>query len=282
MNIAITGATGFIGRRVADALRGDGNIVTAVSTRNPPLSRDFQGCNAVVHLAGEPVAQRWSEAARERIWSSRVEGTRAVVKALAGLPRPPSVLVSASAAGYYGSRGDQILSESAAPSGDFLGRLVVEWERAAKEAEKLGTRVVMLRIAMVLGREGGALERMLLPFHLGLGARMGSGNQWMSWIHLTDLVALVSFAMRTSRLIGAVNASAPGPVTNADFTRALARAMHRPAIFQVPHFALRLLFGEMAEILFASQRVTPEAALRAGFQFRFPEIEAALEDLLSR
>ena len=281
MNIALTGATGFIGRRAADTLRGLGHVARAVSTRTPPQSPAFEGCDVVIHLAGEPVAQRWSKAARERIWNSRVEGTRALVRALAGLAQRPSVLVSASAIGYYGSRGDLILTESAAPGGDFLARLAVEWEREVQEAERLSMRVVRLRIATVLGREGGALGRMLMPFRWGLGGRIGSGEQWMSWIHLEDLIALILFAIATPHLTGAVNASAPGPVTNAVFTRALARAIHRPAILPIPHFALRLLFGEMAEILFASQRVIPEAALRAGFQFRFPEIAAALEDLLA-
>jgi uncharacterized protein (TIGR01777 family) len=229
----------------------------------------------VIHLAGEPVAQRWTREARERIRASRVESTRTLVAALR--PNPPKVLVSASAVGYYGSRGDEILTESAAPAGDFLGRLAVDWEREAQEAQKFDVRVVSLRIAVVLGRNGGALAQMLLPFRLGIGGRIGDGKQWMSWIHLDDLASLAGFALENAGLRGAINASSPNPVTNAEFTRELARALHRPAIVPVPRLALKLLFGEMAEIIFSSQRVVPEAALKAGFAFRFPGIREALE-----
>jgi hypothetical protein len=275
MNVVITGATGFIGRRVAEYLRGAGHNIRAVSVRTPPRPADLEGCEAVIHLAGEPVAQRWTREARERIRASRVESTRTLVAALR--PNPPKVLVSASAVGYYGSRGDEILTESAAPAGDFLGRLAVDWEREAQEAQKFGVRVVSLRIAVVLGRNGGALARMLLPFRLGIGGRIGDGKQWMSWIHLDDLASLAGFALENAGLRGAINASSPNPVTNAEFTRELARALHRPAIVPVPRLALKLLFGEMAEIIFSSQRVVPEAALKAGFAFRFPGIREALE-----
>lgn len=275
MNIVITGATGFIGRRVAEYLRGEGHIIRAVSMRTPPRSADLEGCEAVIHLAGEPVAQRWAREARERIRASRVESTRTLVAALRS--NPPKVLVSASAVGYYGSRGDEILTESAEPAGDFLGRLAVDWEREAQEAEKFGVRVVSLRIAVVLGRNGGALARMLLPFRLGIGGRIGDGKQWMPWIHLDDLASLAGFALETAGLRGAVNAASPNPVTNAEFTRELARALHRPAIVPVPRLALKLLFGQMAEIIFSSQRVVPEAALKAGFAFRLPGIREALE-----
>jgi len=277
MNIALTGATGFIGRRAGELLRGEGHTVRAISTRTAPRATDLAGCEAVIHLAGEPVSQRWTAAARERIRASRVEGTRALVAALAA--KPPAVLVSASAVGYYGSRGDETLTESSAPASDFLGRIAVEWEREAREAEKLGVRVVTLRIAVVLGRDGGALAKMLVPFRLGVGGRIGDGKQWMPWIHLNDLASLIGFAVRNPSLAGAVNAAAPEPVTNAEFTRELARALHRPAIFPVPRAALKLAFGEMAEVIFASQRVVPEVALRAGFQFRFPAIRGALEEI---
>ncbi|PYT14423.1 MAG: TIGR01777 family protein [Acidobacteria bacterium] len=274
----ITGATGFIGRRVVERLRAEGHAVRGISTRTPPRPEDLEGCDAVIHLSGEPVAQRWTPDARERIRASRVEGTRALVAAFR--PGSPSVLVSASAVGYYGSRGEEILNENASPATDFLATVAVEWEREAQNAEKLGVRVVRLRIAMVLGPDGGALERMLLPFRLGIGGRIGSGKQWMSWIHREDLVSLIRFALDNPSVRGAVNACAPNPVTNAEFTRALARALHRPAIFPIPRFALKLLFGEMAEIIFASQRAIPEAAVRAGFEFRFPEAGAALNDVL--
>ena len=276
MNIAVTGASGFIGRRLAVELEQAGHQVRAVSTRTAPRTEELEGCDAVVHLAGEPVAQRWTAQARERIRSSRIDGTRMLVETLARLPHPPATLISASAIGYYGSRGNRILTESSPPAGDFLGRVAVEWER---EADRFAGRVVKPRIAMVLGR-GGALQKMLPPFRLGIGGRIGDGKQWMSWIHLDDLVALIRFALENPAVTGAVNAASPNPVTNAQFTRELARALHRPAIFPVPRFALKLLFGEMAELVFASQRVVPEIALRAGFRFRFPEIGGALGDLL--
>jgi uncharacterized protein len=276
----ITGATGFLGRRISERLRASGGTVRAVSTRTPPRAEDLEGCDAVIHLAGEPVAQRWTASARERIRTSRVEGTRGLVRALGGLARPPEVLICASAVGYYGSRGDEILTEASAPADDFLGQVCVEWEREAQEAEKLGVRVVRLRIAVVLSREGGALKRMLLPFRVGIGGKIGDGRQWMSWIHIEDLVALACFALATPALRGAVNASAPNPVTNAEFTRELASALHRPAIFPVPKLALNLLYGEMAGIVYASQRVIPEAALASGFAFQFANIGTALRDLL--
>jgi uncharacterized protein (TIGR01777 family) len=280
MEIAVTGAAGFVGRRVVERLSRGGQTVHAVSLRTAPRSQDFENCEAVIHLAGEPVAQRWTAAARERIRVSRVDGTRSLVMALGGLAEPPRVLISASAIGYYGSRGDEILTESSGPAGDFLGKLAVDWEREAKQAEKLGIRVVLLRIGVVLGRGGGALDRMLVPFRLGLGGKIGAGNQWMSWVHLDDLAELVAFALATPELTGAVNATAPNPVTNADFTRELAHAVHRPAIFPVPQLALNLLFGEMASIIYASQRVLPDAACRKGFQFRYSSIRTALYEIL--
>jgi len=277
MKIAVTGASGFIGRRLVSKLKAAGDDVCAVSLRGAPQGRDFAGCEAVIHLAGEPVAQRWTAAARERIRSSRVEGTRRLVTALRDAP--PAVLISASAAGYYGSRGDEILTEKAAPAEDFLGRVAVEWEREAQAAEAFGVCVARLRIAMVLGRDGGALQQMLLPFRLGIGGRIGSGKQWMSWIHIEDLVSLIDFALRNPTR-GVLNACAPNPVRNDDFTRELARALHRTAVLPVPVFALKLLFGEMAGIVYASQRIVPGAALDAGFRFQFPEVGAALRDLV--
>ena len=288
MKIAITGASGLVGRHACGMLRGEGHEVRAVSTRSAIKPEDFEGCDAVVHLAGEPVAQRWTPAAKARIRSSRVDGTRHVVEALARLNKPPAVLISASAIGYYGSRGDETLTETSAPSADFLGEVAVEWEREARQAERfearaaeaLGTRVVMLRSGVVLARDGGALKQMLPPFKLGVGGRIGNGKQWMSWIHIDDVVRLMAFAIASPTVTGPINAVSPNPVTNARFTRELARALHRPAIFPVPLFALQMLFGQMAEILYASQRVIPEAAIRAGFEFKFSEIGAALRDLV--
>ncbi|HLX44355.1 MAG TPA: TIGR01777 family oxidoreductase [Bryobacteraceae bacterium] len=277
MRIAITGASGFIGRRLVSKLKVEGNEVQLVSLRTAPREQDLAGCGAVIHLAGEPVAQRWTSAARERIRASRVDATRSLVAALQ--KSPPATLISASAVGYYGPRGDEILTEKASPASDFLGQIAVDWEREAQKAEAFGVRVVTLRIAMVLGRDGGALKKMLPPFRLGLGGRIGTGKQWISWIHLEDLISMIEFALRTP-ISGPLNASAPNPVINAEFTRELARAVHRPAILPVPLFLLKLLFGQMAEILYASNRVIPEAALNAGFPFRFPEISGAFQDLL--
>jgi len=193
---------------------------------------------------------------------------------------PPQVLISASAVGYYGSRGDEILIESAPPADDFLGRVAAGWEEEAQAAEPLGVRVARVRIGMVLGKNGGALARMLPPFRMGIGGRLGNGRQWMSWIHIDDLIALIAFLMKESTVRGVFNATSPYPVTNREFTRALAEAVHRPAILPVPAFALRFVFGEMASVLLASQRAVPDAAQRAGFVFENPDIFAALAQIV--
>ncbi len=279
MNIAITGASGFIGRRATESLTRRGHTVRAISLRTAPSPQQLAGCDAVVHLAGEPVAQRWTASARRRILDSRVEGTRALVAAMRG--HAPNVMVSASGVGYYGNCGDRTLTEQCPQGDDFLGQVASAWEREAREAEKLGTRVVCLRIGTVLGPGGGALQKMLLPFRLGLGGRLGPGTQWMSWIHLQDLCGLIQFALPESTLRGVLNAVSPHPVTNADFTRALAHAVDKPAVIPVPAFALKLLFGQMSEVLLGSQRAVPEAAVNAGFEFRYPEIGAALIQILS-
>ncbi len=257
MNIAITGASGFIGSR----LRG-----IPISTRGEIV---LPACDAVVHLAGEPVAQRWTAEVRQKIRSSRVDGTRRLVDAVRG--NPPKVLVSASAIGYYGDRGDEVLTEASRPGNDFLSQVAAEWEREAMRAEEFGVRVVRLRIGMVLG-PGGALAKMMPIFKLGLGGPIAGGKHWMSWIHIDDLVRLIEFAIE-SPLSGAVNAVAPDPVTNAEFTREFARALHRPAILPVPKAALRLVYGQMAEIVWSSQRAVPEMALRAGFEYQWPRIQ---------
>ena len=241
----------------------------------------LEQADAVVHLAGEPVAQRWSQETKRRIRASRVDGTLRLVEALGQCSRRPAVLVSASAVGYYGDRGGEELAESSPPGKGFLPEVCIEWERAARSAESLGMRVSMLRLGMVLAREGGALAKMLPAFRFGLGGRLGSGEQYMAWIHLDDLVSLILWAVENDKARGPINAVAPVPITNSDFTRALGRALGRPAIVPVPGAAVRLLFGEMSEILFNSQRVIPEAARRAGFEFRHPEVFAALKDVLA-
>ena len=297
MNIAISGASGLIGRRLLKVLAKDGQSLTALSrhagTNLPPGVRlavwdpvkgeppadALRDADAVIHLAGSPVAQRWSARAKQDIRESRVAGTRNLVQALAKLRHRPQVLICGSATGYYGSRGDEVLAESSVPGSDFLAEVCVEWEKEAQAAEALGMRVVRVRTGIVLDARGGALPRMLTPFKMGVGGKLGSGKHWMSWIHLDDLAALFQLALATP-VSGAINGVAPNPVTNADFTRALAAAVHRPAIFPVPGFALRLLFGEMGGILLASQRVAPKAAESAGFTFRFPELAGTLADVL--
>lgn len=297
MNITISGASGLIGRRLLKVLAKDGHSLTALSrhagTNLPPGVRlavwdpakgappadGLRDADAVIHLAGTPVAQRWNAKVKEAIRESRVTGTRNLVEALSKLPRRPQVLICASATGYYGSRGDEVLAESSAPGNDYLSEVCVAWEKEAQAAEALGMRVVRVRTGIVLDTRGGALPRMLPPFKMGVGGKLGSGKHWMSWIHLDDLAGLFQFAL-AKPVSGAMNGVAPNPVTNADFTRTLAAAVHRPAIFPVPGFALRLLFGEMGAILLASQRVAPKAAESAGFTFRFPELAGALADVL--
>lgn len=297
MNITITGASGFLGTRLLDRLLLDGHSLHALGRKqnpefgvevkfspwdamkeDPPLE-SLTGADAVIHLAGEPVAQRWNADVKRRIRESRSGGTRNLVRTIGKLDRRPRVLVSASASGYYGDRGEDVLTESSASGSDFLAEVCREWERDARAAEAFGVRVVMVRTGLALGKEGGALKQILTPFRLGLGGRLGSGKQWMPWIHIDDLIELFIFALE-NRVSGPLNGSAPRPVRNAEFTTALARTIHRPAIFTVPRFALNQIYGEMAQIVFASQRMVPQAAEAAGFGFRFGELTAALADLL--
>jgi len=298
MNITLTGASGLIGRRLMKNLVGAGHTIHVLSrhagTNLPPNVRlsvwdpvkglapedSLRDADAVVHLAGEPVAQRWSADVKTRIRESRVSGTRNLVASIGKLSRRPQVLVSASAVGYYGSRGDQVLDEFASPANDFLGELCTAWEKEAREAETLGIRVVTIRTGIVLDARGGALKRMLPPFRVGAGGRLADGRHWMSWIHAEDLAAMYRFAIETPSARGAFNGVSPNPVTNSDFTRALAGAVRRPAIFPVPAFALKMVFGEMSQILLASQRVVPKGPEGAGFRFRFPQLQAALADVL--
>jgi hypothetical protein len=237
--------------------------------------------DAIVHLLGEPIMQRWTDEAQKRIYSSRVEGTRQLVSAIAELKYKPRVLVSASAVGYYGNRGDEILTENSTPGSGFLADVCRDWEREAVRAGELGLRVVTVRIAPVLGREGGALPQMLKTFRLGLGAKFGSGRQWMPWIHVEDLIRLFVFAAKSEAVSGALNGGSPNPVTNAEFTRTLAKALSRPAFFKVPDFGLKLALGEMADFLLDSLRVVPTAVEKAGFSFEHPQLAGALVSMLS-
>lgn len=289
MNVTISGASGLIGRRLAKQLETAGHAVSALSRsggryrwdpmREEPPAAALETADAVVHLAGEPVAQRWTAAAKRKIRDSRVTGTRHLVQALSTLSRRPGVLVCASAIGIYGSRGDETLTESSQPGSGFLPEVCVEWEQQAELAEALGIRVVRVRIGIVLAAEGGALAKMLPPFKMFVGGRIGSGRQWMSWIHIEDLARLLAHCL-TAPVSGPVNGTAPQPVTNAEFTRSLARVLRRPALLPVPAFALKAIFGEMAEILLASQRVLPKAAEASGFRFEHPELGGALRSVL--
>jgi len=292
MKITLTGASGFIGGRLVDRLIEKGHELHVLGRRRPSnrvtfhtwdAARDasvpvaaIEGAQAVIHLAGEPVAQRWTESAKQRIRASRVNGTQQLVKALSALPARPEVLISASAIGFYGERGDEVLTETSRPGNGFLPDLCVEWEGLAAH---FSGRVVQLRLGIVLGPDGGALAKMVTPFRFGMGGTIGSGKQWMSWIHVDDVVGLILFALENPQVQGPVNATAPSPIRNSEFTKSLGAALHRPAILPVPAFALKLMFGEMASIMIGSQRVEPAVAERAGYKFRFPALNGALADL---
>ncbi len=296
MRSLVIGGTGFVGRYLVARL--DNPVVAGRSRArirqqysslearlwhpDRELEPDFfAGVDTVFHLAGESVFHgRWTAAKKERIRSSRVDGTRRLVDAIAAAGKRPSTLICASAIGYYGSRGNELLTESSAAGDDFLARVCMSWEREAMRAEEFGVRVACIRTGVVLGRDGGALGQMLLPFRLGLGGRLGSGNQWMSWIHIEDLVGIMLHAAGHSHIHGAVNGVAPEPVTNRDFTQALATAVHRPAVLPVPACILRLAIGEFAAVLLASQRVAPEKICKVGYTFSFSRLAPTLGDLL--
>ncbi len=278
--VGVTGASGFVGSALVAALRRDGSEVVTIGRGDVAA---LEGVHAVVNLAGAPIGRRWTARRKREIVDSRVQGTRRIAETLARRDSPPSVLVSASAVGYYGDRGGEWLDESSAPGKGFLAEVALAWERATEPARTAGVRVVRLRLGLVLGAAGGALPRLLTPFSLGAGGRLGSGRQWMSWISVDDLVAAIRFALATRTLSGAVNAVSASPVTNAEFTTTLARVLARPAFAHVPAIALRLLFGEMAvETLLASQRVRPAQLERAGFTFAQPSLEGALRHALRR
>jgi len=283
MRVAVTGATGLIGTRLSAALRARGDEVTAISLRSgPPPLEALTGANAVVHLAGEPVAQRWTKGARERIRSSREAGTRGLVDAIAAADPRSGVLVSASGVGYYGSRGDELVDEDAAPGGDFLAQVCVAWEREAQAATRHGLRVVTIRTGVVLDRKGGALAKMLPPFRLGIGGPVAGGRQYLPWIHIDDLVGIYLAAIDNPAWTGPVNATAPEPVTNAAFSKALGRALRRPAFLPVPALAIRALYGDMAEIVTEGQRAVPRRALELAYEFGHPDLDEALAASLRR
>jgi hypothetical protein len=298
MRTFVTGGTGLIGRALLRRLSepavvlsraerpaarpvGAGELLRWDPLTGPPPPQALRGAEVVFNLMGEPAAEgRWTADRKRRIRDSRVVGTRNLVAGLAALDRRPRVLVSASAVGYYGDRGDEILDESSSRGEGFLADVCVDWEREAMAAEGLGVRVVCVRIGLVMTPEGGALGKMLPAFRLGAGGRLGSGRQWMPWIHLDDVVGLLLHAAANESMRGALNGTAPAPATNAEFTAALGRALHRPALLPVPAFALQAAFGEMSGMLMASQRALPKRALASGYAFAHPGLDGALRALL--
>ena len=293
MRPLITGATGTLGRellakykeavvlsRDPSRVHGLGVSVEARAWRPEAeeAPRDaFAGVGTVFHLAGEPVAEgRWTREKKQRIRSSRVLGTRNLVATFAKLSQPPKVLVSASAVGFYGDRGDEVLDEGSGVGDGFLAEVCQAWEREARAAEGLGVRVVCLRIGVVLASKGGALEQIITPFKIGVGGRLGNGAQWMPWVHIDDVIGILLHAGRDAEISGPMNAVSPHPVTNSEFTQVLANLLHRPAMLAVPKAALRVAFGEVSDVLLASQRVLPRRAGESGYSFRYPDLSGAI------
>ncbi len=302
MNVAVTGATGLIGRRLVAALVERGDQVVALARKPsaagaalgvravpweavaaPAPAQALSRIDAVVHLAGEPIAQRWTKAAKERIRDSRVTGTANLVAGIRAANPRPKVLVSTSAAGYYGDRGSEVLEESAGPgpANDFLASVCQGWEEAADEAAKLGMRVVKLRNGVVLSRSGGALAKLLPPFRAGVGGPVAGGRQYMPWISIDDVIGMYLGAIDDQAWSGAVNCCAPTPVPNEVFVKALGRVLRRPTLVPAPEFAVRALFGEMATVVLASQRMMPSRALALGYEFSWPELDGALAAALA-
>lgn len=307
MRVFVAGGTGLIGTRLIRRLRERQDEVVAL-TRRPAAARErlpagctilegdpmeagswmeaVAGCAAVVNLTGESIfGRRWNEAFKRLMLDSRVKSTDHIVQALARQPRDErgeaKVLVNASAIGFYGPHGDEEVTEETPPGDETLARLTVEWEKAARAAEGAGVRVALMRIGVVLDRAGGALAQMLTPFKIGVGGPIGSGNQWMSWIHHEDLVGIFLLALGDRAATGPINGTAPNPVTNREFSAALGGALHRPSFMRVPAFALKLRFGEVADLLTTGQRVLPKRALALGYRFQFPEVDSALRDVLA-
>jgi uncharacterized protein (TIGR01777 family) len=299
MKVAITGATGLIGSKLEKAMTSDGAQILTLSRRvrtasdttgaifwdpvNGELdSAALEGCDAIVHLAGETISNRWTGAQKERIRRSRVEGSRLLVDGLKTLTKPPTVFVAASAIGFYGDRGDEAIDESSPHGTGFLPDVCRSWEAETTRAQEVGARTLLLRFGIVLSTKGGALAKMLLPFKVGLGGPMGSGRQWMSWIHIDDVIAIIRFVMNRDDLSGPINTTAPQPVRQAEFAKTLGKALRRPAIAPAPGFAVRLLLGEMGQaLLLEGQKVLPRRLQEAGYTFQHPELSEALEDILT-
>jgi hypothetical protein len=302
MRVLVSGSTGFIGSALITALHSEGHTVArlvrpgagpgssaAAREQNiawDPVAGKFdaaaaEGADALVHLAGASIADcRWNDSRKRLLRTSRVDATRHLIGELAKLQRPPRVIVGASAIGYYGSRGDETLTEASAPGNDFLSGICREWEAEVARGSVFGARVAHVRFGIVLDKDGGALPKMALPFKLGAGGRLGDGRQWQSWVSLPDTVNAIQFALKTDAVSGPVNIVSPNPVRNSEFTRLLARTLHRPALFPAPAFALRLALGEMADaLLLSSQKAAPTKLLANGYTFLHPELAGALAQL---
>jgi uncharacterized protein len=303
MKILVTGSSGLVGTALTSALASAGHTVcrlvrpqsaggegakegfaVAWDPATGELGGAGVGADAVVNLAGASIAdRRWTAERKALLRSSRIDATRALVNALAKMNARPSVLVSASAIGIYGDRGGETLTEESKPGTDFLARVAQEWEAEAMKAEVLGIRVVLARFGIILARQGGALPKMMLPFKIGAGGKLGSGRQWMSWVTLEDVVAILRFVIENASVGRAINIVSPRPLQNAEFTKSLAKAMHRPALFPAPAFALRLALGEMANaLLLSSQRVAPQALEKLGYRFLHPDLTSALAAILAK
>ena len=297
MKILVSGAHGLVGKALSAALTKDGHEIVSLVRRDRALGKSevewhpnqgllnaehVEGFDVVVHLAGESIASgRWNERKKTAIRESRVKGTTLLSQSLARLSRPPATFICASAIGYYGNRGDELLTENSAPGNEFLSEVCVAWEKASGAAAQAGIRTVNARFGIILDANGGALQKMVTPFRMGIGGKVGDGKQWMSWIALEDVVGGLRFVIENSSLKGPVNFVAPNPVTNAKFTKTLGDVLSRPTILPVPAFAARLAFGEMADaLLLASQRVAPTRLLESGFRFEHEELKPALKHIL--
>ena len=295
MKVLITGASGLIGSELQKSFREKGYEMLLASRKEPKSDRDIQwnpdtgfadedlprleGLDAVVHLAGESIsALRWTDEKKKAIRDSRVHGTRTMIEAFARLEKKPEVFVSASAIGFYGDRGDDEMTETSSVGDTFLAETTKEWESESRRAEDMGIRTVLLRNGIVLSKDGGALGTMITPFKFGVGGVVGSGKQWMSWVSLDDMIAVINFAIENEKLRGAVNVVSPNPVTNEEFTKTLGEVLYRPTFLPLPEFAVNLMFGEMGDaLLIDSTKVLPKRLLDAGYKFKFSELKPALE-----
>ena len=290
--VAITGSSGLVGSALATRLESEGHSVLRLvrgragageahwdPERGQIDAAPLEGLSAVVNLAGENIGQRWTPGVKERIRRSRVEGTALLAGALASLREPPDVLINASAMGFYGDRGDDILTETSPPGDTFLADVSKEWETESRRAEDSGIRTVLLRTSIVLSKDGGALATMMTPFKFGVGGVIGSGKQWMSWISLDDVIRIINFAIENEKLRGAVNVASPNPVTNEEFTKTLGDVLYRPTFLPLPEFAVNLVFGEMGDaLLIDSMRLEPKRLKEAGYEFKFNDLKSALEN----